>query len=109
MHIPGRENVNQQTDERDKARVNSRQPVHSETEIGAETADLNPRPKLVENRFIGMQRADVRRADAERNHKRDDTRHTDRRTGDDTAKKLVLQTPANQPVDYCTEQRRENY
>ena len=51
VHITGRKNVNQQTDKRNETSVNSRKPVHSQTEIGAKIADLNPRPNLIENRF----------------------------------------------------------
>jgi hypothetical protein len=51
MHITGRKNVNQEADKRDKTGVNSRKPVHSQTEIGAEITNLNPRPNLVKNRF----------------------------------------------------------
>ncbi len=54
VHITRRKNVNQQTDKRNKASVNSRKSVHSQTEIGTEISNLNPRPKMVKYRFISV-------------------------------------------------------
>jgi len=106
VHISGRENVNQQTDERDKARVNSAQSIHSQTEIGAEISDLNPRPELVEHRLFSVKRAAV---GEKRDVKRDDARNQNRAARDRPAKEFILQPTADYPVYDGTGERRENY
>lgn len=111
MHISGSENMNQQTDKRNKTNVYARKPVHSESEIRTETAHLNPSPDMIENRFLGKKRAGFSRSDAERDHKCHDTRHADRRTRDNRADRFIplFQPTAVNPVDNRTDQRRENY
>src|SRR3712207_7016989 len=50
VHVPGREEVYEEADERDEAGVDARQPVHREAVVGAKTADLHPRPEVAEDR-----------------------------------------------------------
>ncbi len=109
MHITGRKNVNQKTDKRNKTNVNSRKMVNAQTEIRAEIPDLNPSPKLVENRLIRKQRALLARADAERNHKRDDAGHADRRASYNATEQFAFRSLADEPIYNCAEKRRENY
>src|SRR3982751_4444793 len=47
MHVADGEDMNQQTDERNEADIDTAQPVHRQAEIGAKLPDLNPRPKVI--------------------------------------------------------------
>ena len=106
MHIAGRKNVYEKPNESDKTSVNTAQTVHSETEIGTESTNLYPRPEVIENGFVDKQRTAAR---DKRDVKRNDRRHEDRPASNKPAEHLVLQLPANEPVDYGTDQRGENY
>ena len=61
---------------------------------------------MIENRFLDKQRTAAR---DERDVESDDRRHEDRTAGDKPAKRLILQLPADEPVDHGTDERGENY
>ena len=57
VHVAGGENVNQETDEGDEERVDSAQPIHRQTEVCPEVADVNPGPQMIHDRLRRSQRA----------------------------------------------------
>ena len=52
VHVADGEDVNQEADERDEERVGAAQAIHREREVGAESADLQPRPDVIEHRRL---------------------------------------------------------
>ena len=104
--------MNEQADECDEERVNARQPIHSKREIRTKSADVDPRPYLIENGLIGEECARVGRSDAERDHEghnRGDRYRTARNhAAERFAVRLVLQIPADEPVDNGTGERGED-
>ena len=57
VHVADGKDVNQEADEGDEERIGAAQPIHRQTEVSAETADLNPGPEVIEDGFGGTQRA----------------------------------------------------
>jgi hypothetical protein len=59
MHVTSGEKVYEESDECDKADVNSCEVIHRESEIRTKIPDANPRPKMSENRLRRTKRAAV--------------------------------------------------
>src|SRR5262245_6242577 len=100
----------EQADECNKTGINGGQAVHSQAEICSEVADLYPCPDVVENGFpMGDKEcSNMRCSNAERDHKRNNSRDQDRPARDYAAEQLILQPPADQPVDDGASKRSEN-
>ena len=104
MHVTGGKNVNQQTDESDKQRINATEPIHGQTEVRAKTSDLNPCPQVIHDRLRCPQGA-IR---FEGQKESSDGGQADGSTGDDADELLVAQPPANEPIDCGAGKRRED-
>src|SRR6266542_1647131 len=104
MHVTSGKNVNQETDEGDKQRINATEPIHGQTKVRAKTSDLNPRPQVIHDRLRCLQGAIRFEGQKESN----DGGQADRSTGDDADESLVALPPANEPVDYGAGKRSED-
>jgi hypothetical protein len=106
VHVAGGEDVDEEADERDEARVDGAQAIHREAEVGAETPDLDPRPQVVEDdvRLLAPQRP----VGAERQRERDGRRHRHRPARHGADKLLAPHAAPHQPVDDRPHQRRED-
>src|SRR6266542_1257377 len=104
MHVASGKNVNQQTDEGDKQRINTAEPIHGETEVRAKTSDLNPCPQVIHDR-LSCPQGTVR---FESQKESNDGGQADRSTGDDADESLVAHPAANEPVDYGAGKRSED-
>src|SRR3712207_5435221 len=108
VHVPGREEVYEEADERDEAGVDAREPVHREAVVGAEGADLHPRPEVAED---GRRRRVPQRAAAlsgERDDEGTDGRDRHRPARHRADQRLAASLPPDQPADQRARERRED-
>jgi hypothetical protein len=107
-HVPRREEVYEEADERDEAGVDATQAIHREAVVRAEAPDLYPRPEVAEDRAcrLGRQRrpAPVGERDQEGADRRD--RHRPARHRAD--ERLAARLSPDQPADQRAHERREH-
>src|SRR5687768_5886577 len=101
MHVTDGEDVNQQSDKRDKKRVRAAQAIHRESEVSSKRADLEPGPDVIEQRLLATKCA-VR---FERKIERNESRDCDRAARNQTNKSFVAHMPPNEPIDRCACER----